>query len=263
MAARAPRCGQAEVDNDKGDLVKGPSESTHPDKSHDDGVNDTAEPTVVVGDAIPVPHGDLPSAETVMVEVLPGIAVVFGDDIPAALEQEIVDFGLLSPHDRSNVSAALAAVVGDTATVGGNLANASASVRGLYQVDAATQALLNNGGAFAVKDGANLGTVFANGKIVAQGRFIPASVTGAQTAAAIGPALAMIAIQMQLNQISSLVSTNIALTGQVLSTIRHEQWAELTGLVATIDRALKQAREIGSVPESLWGALPPVRGHGV
>jgi hypothetical protein len=41
-------------------------------------------------------------------------------------------------------------------------------------------------------------------------------------------------------------------TNQVLTTIRKDQWAELTGLVATIDRAVDQAREIESVPTSLW-----------
>ncbi|MGW2161959.1 hypothetical protein [Nonomuraea sp. NPDC001699] len=56
-------------------------------------------------------------------------------------------------------------------------------------------------------------------------------------------------------QVTSLVRTNVALTSQVLTTIRNEQWAELTGLVATIDRAVDQAREVGSVPTSLWDSV--------
>ena len=74
-------------------------------------------------------------------------------------------------------------------------------------------------------------------------------------AAAIGPALATIALQMQLSEITGLVRTNIALTTQVLGTIRTEQWAELTGLVATIERTVDQARELGSVPDSLWQSV--------
>jgi hypothetical protein len=104
-----------------------------------------------------------------------------------------------------------------------------------------------------VKDGAKLGAVFFNGRIVHAARFIPVStVNPAQLAATLGPALTMIAIQMQLSEITSLARTNIALTSQVLTTIRHEQWAELTSLVASIDRAVDRAREIESVPTSLW-----------
>src|SRR3712207_9108479 len=69
------------------------------------------------------------------------------------------------------------------------------------------------------------------------------------------PALATIALQMQLSEITGLVRTNIALTTQVLGTIRTEQWAELTGLVATIERTVDQARELGSVPDSLWQSI--------
>ncbi|MCK6211567.1 hypothetical protein KZX45_13535 [Georgenia sp. EYE_87] len=194
------------------------------------------------------------TTSTVLAEVLPGVAVVFGE-VPAALKLDLVDFGLVPTGDRTQLATALASVVGNTATAGGNLANAISSAQGLYRVNSATQALLDNGAALAVKDGANLGAVFANGKVVAQARFIPVSVTAAQTVAAIGPALAMVALQMQLSQISGLVSTNLALTGQVLTTIRHEQWAELTGLVAATDRALDKAREIGSVPASLWDSV--------
>ena len=43
------------------------------------------------------------------------------------------------------------------------------------------------------------------------------AVSAAQTAAAIGPALAMVALQMQLSEITGLVRTNIALTSQVLT----------------------------------------------
>ncbi|MFD0740736.1 hypothetical protein ACFQ1L_01235 [Phytohabitans flavus] len=77
----------------------------------------------------------------------------------------------------------------------------------------------------------------------------------AQLAATIGPALAMIALQMQLSEVAGLARTNIALTNQVLTTIRHEQWAELTALVASIDRAVDRAREIKSVPTSLWNSV--------
>lgn len=74
-------------------------------------------------------------------------------------------------------------------------------------------------------------------------------------AATLGPAMAMVALQMKLSEISGLVSTNIALTTQVLTVIRREQWAELLGLVASIDGVVAQAREVGAVPESLWDSI--------
>ncbi|RBY91038.1 hypothetical protein [Blastococcus sp. TF02A-30] len=202
------------------------------------------------------PTSALDSTEpsTVLAEVLPGIAVVFGDVLPE-LRKDLIDFGLVSSADRTQIATALAAL-GSGATIVGNVANAVASVQGLYRLADASQALLNAGGHLAIKDGANLGAIFgAQGGIVGQARFIPQAVTGAQMAAALGPALAAIALQVKLNEITGLVRTNIALTSQVLTSIRTEQWAELTGLVATIDRTVEQARELGSVPDSLWQSI--------
>ncbi|MEH0422823.1 hypothetical protein [Streptomyces sp. B21-083] len=164
----------------------------------------------------------------------------------------MLDFGIVPAADRKQLSAVLASI-GNTATVAGNLGNAFASVQGLYRLGAGTQAWLNAGATLAVKDGANLGAVFFGGKIVGQARLLPvAAVSTAQTAASIGPALAMVGLQMQLSEVTGLVRTNIALTSQVLGAIRNEQWTELTGLVTTIDRAVDQAREVESVPTSLW-----------
>ena len=203
----------------------------------------------------PAPDSDIDSAtaSTVLAEVLPGVAVVFGE-VPAELKPDLIDFGLVQAADRMQISTVLASI-GNTATVAGNLGNAFASVQGLYRISDATQALLKAGGTLAIKDGANLGTVISSGGL-AQARFIPVTaVSAAQTAAAVGPALAMVAIQMQLSEVTGLVRTNIALTSQVLTTIRNEQWAELTGLVATVDRAVDHAREVGSVPASLWDSV--------
>lgn len=191
-----------------------------------------------------------------LVEVLPGVVLALGEVPTATLGLELLDFGLVPAADRAHLATALASLVGNTATVGGNLATAVSSAQGLYRVGSATQALLNNGAVLAVKDGANLGSMWMNGKLVAQARFIPVSaVSAASVAAAIGPAIAMVAIQMQMNEISGLVRANIALTTQMLGTLRSEQWAELTGHVAAIDRALAQAREIDSIPSSLWDTV--------
>ncbi|MFJ5207033.1 hypothetical protein [Streptomyces nigra] len=231
--------------------MQNPSDSIEIAEPEENGRSDTAD-SPVVDDPTPDSDIDSTTASTVLVEVLPGVAVVCGAEVPAELKPDLLDFGIVSAADRKQISTVLAAI-GNTATVAGNLGNALASVQGLYRLSAATQAWLNAGATLAIKDGANLGAVFANGKIVHQARLLPvASVSAAQNAASIGPALAMVGLQMQLNEVTDLVRTNIALTSQVLTAIRNEQWTELTGLVATIDRAVDQAREIESVPASLW-----------
>jgi hypothetical protein len=185
---------------------------------------------------------------TTLVEVIPGTAVVFGP-VPEGLE--LVDFGLISTFDRERLSTVLAAI-GDVGTIGGNVANVISNAQGLYRVNDATMALLKSGGELAAKDGAKLGAIFKNGDLVAQARFIPYGVTAAQTVAALGPAIAMIGLQMQLSEISGLVRTNIALTTQTLKAIRNGQWSQLTGLVASIDRAIDQATEIEGMTRSIW-----------
>ncbi|MHC3449565.1 hypothetical protein [Streptomyces prasinus] len=205
----------------------------------------------VVDDPTPDSDIDSTTASTVLVEVLPGVALVAGE-VPPELKLDLIDFGIVPAADRKQISAVLASL-GNAATVAGNLGNAFASVQGLYRIGDTAQALLKSGATLAVKDGGNLGTVMVPGRFLHQARFYPVNaVSKAQTAASIGPALAMVALQMMLSEVTGLVRTNLAVTSQLLSTIRKEQWAELTGLVAAIDRAVDQAREIESVPTSLW-----------
>lgn len=69
-----------------------------------------------------------------------------------------------------------------------------------------------------VKDGWNLGTLASEGKFVAQVRWLPAGgATAASVVASVGPALALMAIQVQLNQITELAKHNVELTSEVLA----------------------------------------------
>jgi hypothetical protein len=192
------------------------------------------------------------AVSTLLVEVCPGIAAVFGE-IPAELKTGRIEFdgGLLLPADRAQLSASLAAI-GEAAGMVGSLGSAFAGAQGLYRMGDAGQALLRSGATLAAKDGGYLGTIItADG--FRQARFFPVSgVSAAQTAAAIGPALAMVSLQMQLSEITGLVRTNIALTSEVLGTVRKGQWSELAGLVATFERTLGQARKTDAVTTSLW-----------
>lgn len=99
------------------------------------------------------------------------------------------------------------------------------------------------------------GLFFKNGELVAQARFVPASMTAGTAIAAIGPAVAMLALQMQLSEISSLVRENIALTSETLKTIRHDQWAELTGLSVNIERAISEATQVQAVSSTTWESV--------
>lgn len=194
------------------------------------------------------------TASTVLVEVFPGVAAVFGE-VPAGLMPDLIDFGFVPAADREQIFTVLASI-GNAARAASNLPNAFVGMHGLYRISDVTRPLLAAGGRLAVKDGANLGAVLLPGGGLAQARFIPVTGVGAaEGLAAIGPALAMVALQMMLNEVAGLVRTSIALTTQVLAAIRHEQWAELTGLVEAIDGAVRKAVEVGSVPASLWDTV--------
>ena len=230
--------------------LQDPSDSMEIAEPEENGRSDTTDSPVVDD---PASDSDIGPAttSTVLVEVLPGVAVVAGE-VPPELKPDLVDFGIVPAADRKQISAILASI-GNAATVAGNLGNAFAGVQGLYRIGHTAQALLDNGATLAAKDGGNLGAVMVSGRVMHQARFYPVNaVSKAQTAASVGPALAMLALQMMLSEVSGLVRTNLSVTSQVLTAIRKDQWAELTGLVAAIDRAVDQAREIESVPTSLW-----------
>lgn len=195
--------------------------------------------------------GELEKPKTAIVEVAPGTAVVLGE-VPNGLD--LIDFGLVPSIDRLQLDKALGSV-GNIATITGNLAEAAAGAQGLFRVNEATLALLKGGAEMAAKDGAKLGAIFQNGKMVAQARFIPASMTVGTAITAIGPAVAMLALQMQLSEVSSLVQANIALTSQTLESIRRDQWAELTGLAKSIDRAISEATKVQAVSPTIWESV--------
>ncbi|MFH9373410.1 hypothetical protein ACH4LW_10365 [Streptomyces anulatus] len=241
LPSRAPR---------GGDRMQDPSDSmetVEPEEGDRSGTGGS----LTTGDPAPCPEPDPSAASTALVEVLPGVAVLFGE-VPSELGPDLIDFGIVPATDRLQISTVLASI-GNASTAVGGLANAFASAQGLYRLSSATQSLLKAGAILAVKDGASLGTVMVPGRFIAQARFVPVTtVSAAQTAAALGPALAMVALQMQLSEITGLVRTNIELTRQVLATVRKEQRSELAGLVETITRAVEQARELESVPVTLW-----------
>ena len=194
------------------------------------------------------------SESTILMEVADDVVVLFGE-VPEGVE--LLDLGLIPEHDRTQLSRALGSI-GNAGTIAGNIAEAATSAQGLFRLNKATFSLLRSGGELAAKDGAKLGAILKNGKVIAQARFIPVSVTAATAIAAMGPAVAMIALQMQLGEISSLIRTSIALTTQTLKAIRNEQWSELESLADSIDDASQKVREIGAITDTLWESIAPM-----
>lgn len=194
------------------------------------------------------------SESTILMEVADDVVVLFGE-VPEGVE--LLDLGLIPEHDRTQLSRALGSI-GNAGTIAGNIAEAATSAQGLFRLNEATFSLLRSGGELAAKDGAKLGAILKNGQVIAQARFIPVSVTAATAIAAMGPAVAMIALQMQLGEISSLIRTSIALTTQTLKAIRNEQWSELESLADSIDDASQKVREIGAITDTLWESIAPM-----
>lgn len=190
-------------------------------------------------------------AATTLVEVTPGLAVVFGK-VPKGIE--LIELDLIPTFDRELLSTALGSI-GNASTAVGNVAEVISNAQGIYRVNDATLSLLKSGGELAAKDGAKLGAIFKNGELVAQARFIPASLTAPEAIAAIGPAVAMLALQMQLGEVSELVRANVALTTQTLKTIRNEQWSELEGLAESVGEAIQEARALDSITDTVWAPI--------
>jgi len=153
-------------------------------------MDDGPDPVAGADDGVDARHADGESEDSVelspapaitLVEVTPGVAVVFGD-VPEGME--LIGLDLLPTHDRAQLSTALGSI-GNVGTIVGNVAEGLSSAQGLYRVNEATLSLLKSGGEMAAKDGAKLGAIFKDGQLVAQARFIPASMTAAAAIAAI------------------------------------------------------------------------------
>jgi hypothetical protein len=191
-----------------------------------------------------------------LVELEPGLACLFGETVPKGVE---IIRPLLLPDVASNQ---IGTAVG-TALVAANLAaqagGAVGMFQGLVQLTPATLKALQTATPLT-SGGVNLGSlVDASGHIVHSVQWVPAGAAGvAAGLAAVGPAVALLAIQLQLAKITSLVQENLALTDEVLRAVRVEQWAEVTGLHEAMLKAVDEARHVGVVSDPIW---QNVQGH--
>jgi hypothetical protein len=204
----------------------------------------------------PAENEELPSSA--LVEIDNGLAVFFGDKVPEGLD--LVPFAFLDPGTRAAVSTAVGSAVGF-----GNMAaqgvNAAMQAQGLVRLAPQTLEALKTATPM-VKDGWNLGTLASGGKFAAQVRWLPASAaTTASVVASMGPAISLMMIQFQLNQIADVAQHNLELTSKVLQVVRQEQWSAVTGHHNTLIRELAMARQIGEVTEAIFGEVRGYQGE--
>ena len=155
----------------------------------------------------------------------------------------------------------LIASIGEGASLTGGAASAANAIQhmsGLYKLDAVTKAQLAAGNALTkTADGRLIGTVRnAGGQITRQARLIPVSAPQiAGAIAAIGPAIAMVAVQMQLNSISKQVRTVQQTSLQTLQVLTDSRNADYQGDCQTIDEIYRASSSHGYVSETDWSII--------
>lgn len=187
--------------------------------------------------------------DATLVEIEPGLAVALG---PAPLDGlDLLPFTLLDDGLRAAMTDAVALSLGG-ANVAAQVAAGALQVQGLVRLAPETLTALQTMRPM-VSGGWNLGTLTSGGKIAAQVRWAPAA--GAQAGAfvaAIGPALAMVAIQAQIAEVKKIAARNLELTSKVLQTLEAQHWATVTGLHRTLLTELGHAEHVGSVSEAIY-----------
>lgn len=198
----------------------------------------------------------LPS--TALIEFEAGLALLFGNHVPDGVE--LIPFSFMDPATRRAVSTAAGTALGfgNIATQG---VNAAMQVQGLVRLAPQTLQTLKSATP-VVKDGWNLGTLASGGKFAAQVRWLPATAAAtASVVAAMGPAIALMVIQVQLNQIANIAKHNLELTSKVLQVVRQEQWSTVTGYHNTLMRELDHARQIGEVTDAVFSEVRGFQGE--
>ncbi len=152
----------------------------------------------------------------------------------------------------------LIASIGEGASLTGGAASAANAIQhmsGLYKLDAVTKAQLAAGNALTkTADGRLIGTVRnASGQISRQARLIPVSAPQiAGAIAAIGPAIAMVAVQMQLDSISKQVSTVQHTALQTQRMLKDWQNASFHGTQQAVLRIYRKSTKEVTVSNTNW-----------
>jgi len=196
-----------------------------------------------------------PSAELLLIQVADDVALVFGPDAPSWLDVRPI-LGATSADERNLTEAvALAVGLGSAAL---QLSPALMAARGIVQLAPATMSALQTMTPMvSTATGMNLGVLTtAAGKTGHVIQWMPAAgASGVSFAASMGMSLTLVAIQIQLMQISRKVDANIALTKDVLAELQWANNAELSALIRDVRRAYGEALAIGAVTPEVYGEI--------
>ena len=181
--------------------------------------------------------------DTIIVPLEDDYALVVG---PNTKGLEKIDGSLVGDRALND----LIASIGEGASLSGGAASAANAIQhmsGLYKLDAVTKAQLAAGNALVRN---------ASGQISRQARLIPVSAPQiAGAIAAIGPAVAMVAVQMQLNNISKQVSTVQQTSLQTLQVLTDSRNADYQGDCQTIDEIYRASSSHDYVSETDWSII--------
>lgn len=192
--------------------------------------------------------------DTIIVPLEDDYALVVG---PNTKGLEKIDGSLVGDRALND----LIASIGEGASLSGGAASAANAIQhmsGLYKLDAVTKAQLAAGNALTkTADGRLIGAVRnTGGQITRQARLIPVSAPQiAGAIAAIGPAVAMVAVQMQLNNISKQVSTVQQTSLQTLQVLTDSRNADYQGDCQTIDEIYRASSSHDYVSETNWSII--------
>ena len=201
-----------------------------------------------------VEHWDPDEDDTIIVPIEDDYALVIG---PNTKGFEKIDSSLVADRALND----LIASIGEGASLAGGAASATNTIQhmsGLYKLDAATKAHLAAGNALTkAADGRLIGSVRnASGQITHQARLIPVSAPQiAGAIAAIGPAVAMVAVQMQLNNISKQISAVQQTALQMLQVLTDSRNADYLGDCQTINEVYQGSSNHGYVSETDWSII--------
>lgn len=211
-----------------------------------------------VCDAGHVPQNESPAdaaaaelqSDSALVELLPGLAVLYGDHVPKGLD--VTPFALLDHRTRGSLNSAIASAsgLGNVAVQG---INGVMQAQGLVRLAPQTLKALETARPL-VSGGWNLGTLAtANGEFAASVRWLPAAgANAASVAASLGPALAMLAIQMQLSEISKLAQHGLEIGQIQLEESRSARRAAIQGNYQTILKMVDLSRDQGAVTPAIY-----------
>lgn len=187
--------------------------------------------------------------QSALVEVNPGEFAVFGGlDLDGVT---IEPAPLLPSATRRSFEDAVSAAL-TVGNVGAQLA-ALGSFEGLVRLSPATVEAIKAGATPMTNGAFNLGSLTnANGQIVQTIQWTSAGAAALPAAATVGPALALLGIQMQLAKINRLVEEGNRLTDAVLVELRTERWATVHGQHQGMLAMVAEAQAIGAVNDNIW-----------